>query len=171
MLFRSNRIEVKIYQGDSFKASYNNLIGERFSLKVPKREKGLSSIWVTFTYDINGILDVKANSELEEHDQLVITNENLDERYIENKKLFLSTLREKDVKDPRIELVLNSLAVIHRNSDSEVQRKIENLTNEFDEMRSSNKPTMVLRRLEEMEEFVRENSISVFDREDNNFFN
>ncbi|HID57469.1 TPA: hypothetical protein EYP37_13120, partial [Candidatus Poribacteria bacterium] len=52
--------EIRVYQGESEKASENTLLGE-FTLKgIPPAPAGVPKIIVTFDYDVNGIVHVTA---------------------------------------------------------------------------------------------------------------
>lgn len=51
------QIDIPIYQGEDFIAKNNLRIGE-MSIPIPKAPAGQVNVLVTFTYDINGILDV-----------------------------------------------------------------------------------------------------------------
>lgn len=54
------RIEVKILQGESRLASNNMLLGQ-ISVPVPRGPKGKESVEITYTYDINSLLEVEVH--------------------------------------------------------------------------------------------------------------
>ncbi len=60
--FSDNQTEasIDVYQGDNMIAEENNNIGNIVISGIPKAIKGEEKIIVEFSYDINGILDVKA---------------------------------------------------------------------------------------------------------------
>lgn len=70
------QLTFKIYQGENMVAKENLLLGEMQLTDLPKGPKGTVGAWVTFMYDINGILDIKiegANQSLHK----VILNKNI----------------------------------------------------------------------------------------------
>ena len=70
------RIRLSIYQGENYYAADNLLLGE-LSVSVPPDEAGKQSVTVTFAYDINGILEVTAESSGGERRRTVILNPRL----------------------------------------------------------------------------------------------
>lgn len=56
-------IEINIYQGENMVAKDNLLLGKMELRNLPKKPKGTVCVKVTFMYDINGILDIKVDSE------------------------------------------------------------------------------------------------------------
>lgn len=55
------KVDINIYQGENLVASENLLIGT-LSINVPMTKAGVPQIFVTFMYDINGILDIRVDS-------------------------------------------------------------------------------------------------------------
>lgn len=70
------RIRLAIYQGENYYAADNLLLGE-LSVSVPPDEAGKQSVAVTFAYDINGILEVTAQSSGGDRRRTVILNPQL----------------------------------------------------------------------------------------------
>lgn len=69
-------IKINIYQGENMVVKENLLIGEMVLKNIPKRPQGQVCIKVTFMYDINGILDIKVDSEKDSLHK-VIVNKNI----------------------------------------------------------------------------------------------
>lgn len=69
-------IRLSIYQGENYYAADNLLLGE-LSVSVPPDDAGKQSVTVTFAYDINGILEVTAESSGGERRRTVILNPRL----------------------------------------------------------------------------------------------
>ena len=69
-------IRLAIYQGENYYAADNLLLGE-LSVSVPPDEAGKQSAAVTFAYDINGILEVTAESSGRDRRRTVILNPRL----------------------------------------------------------------------------------------------
>lgn len=70
------RIRLSIYQGENYYAADNLLLGE-LSVSVPPDEAGKQWAAVTFAYDINGILEVTAESSGGDRRRTVILNPQL----------------------------------------------------------------------------------------------
>lgn len=70
------RIRLSIYQGENYYAAGNLLLGE-LSVSVPPDEAGKQWAAVTFAYDINGILEVTAESSGGDRRRTVILNPQL----------------------------------------------------------------------------------------------
>lgn len=54
------RVDIKILQGES-RLSYNNLLLGELSVPVPPGPKGKEAVEITYTYDVNALLEVEVN--------------------------------------------------------------------------------------------------------------
>lgn len=96
-------IRLRIYQGEGYYASENRQLGE-LTVRVPMGPAGIHSVFVTFAYDINGILHVDAESSGGDRRETVIMNphvqlseEEVQEKVAELKKLrYVATGSEED---------------------------------------------------------------------------
>ena len=96
-------IRLGIYQGEGYYASENRQLGE-LMVRVPAGPAGKHSVFVTFAYDINGILHVDAESSGGDRRETIIMNphvqfseEELQEKVEELKKLrFVAEGSEED---------------------------------------------------------------------------
>lgn len=96
-------IRLRIYQGEGYYASENRQLGE-LTVRVPAGPAGKHSVFVTFAYDINGILHVEAESSGGDRRETIIMNphvqlseEELQEKVEELKKLrFVAGGSEED---------------------------------------------------------------------------
>lgn len=70
------QVQLSIYQGENYYAADNLLLGE-LSVSVPPDEAGKQWVTVTFAYDINGILEVIAESSSGDQRRKVILNPQL----------------------------------------------------------------------------------------------
>lgn len=83
-----NQREVKfnIYQGESMVASENLLIGTLSISDIPLANKGVPQIYVSFMYDINGILDIRIdNNGKSVHKVIVNKNMKMSENELNDK--------------------------------------------------------------------------------------
>ncbi|MDD2402668.1 MAG: Hsp70 family protein [Clostridia bacterium] len=53
------QVEIDVYQGEYKKASYNNFLGKFFLKGIPSAPAFQEKICITFSYDVNGILQVE----------------------------------------------------------------------------------------------------------------
>lgn len=81
------RIVFKIYQGEAYFCD-ENIHLRSLTIPVPSAEKGKENVNVTFTYDINGVLEVEAVNRLEKKvvEVIIGKNTNLSEEEIEEKR-------------------------------------------------------------------------------------
>ncbi len=95
-------IEIRIYQGENMYCEENTLLG-KLSICVPAAPRGQQSIRIRFTYDINGLLEVEAINQNQEHAQLVLQNQELTEQQVQHKLKELSALKlhPRDQEKPR----------------------------------------------------------------------
>lgn len=87
-------IRLRIYQGEGYYASENRQLGE-LTVRVPAGPAGKHSVFVTFAYDINGILHVDAESSGGDRRETVIMNPHvqLSEEEVQEKVAELKKLR------------------------------------------------------------------------------
>lgn len=87
-------IRLRIYQGEGYYASENRQLGE-LTVRVPSGAAGEHSVFVTFAYDINGILHVDAQSSGGDRRETVIMNPHvqLSEEEVREKVTELKKLR------------------------------------------------------------------------------
>ncbi len=87
-------IEVRVYQGESRKASENLKLG-KLKINVPPKRRGEAGIDVRFTYDINGILEVEVQScdTGETKRDILLNNNNMTDTNIEKRMKELAMLK------------------------------------------------------------------------------
>ena len=66
------KINILVYQGESYHPEQNLKIGE-LCFPVPKAPAGKEGVFITFTYNINGILEVFAESDSTENGHTSVT--------------------------------------------------------------------------------------------------
>lgn len=98
-----DRLDFRIYQGESMIAKENLLLGQLTIADLPPAPAGETGAAVTFLYDINGILDIRIDSGSQSVHKVILnknaglSGENLEERIEEIRKLALHPLgKEKD---------------------------------------------------------------------------
>jgi molecular chaperone HscC len=93
-------LKFKIYQGEAFEAKSNLLIGE-CEIDIPPLSVGEAIVYVRFTYDINGILEVEANclQSGTEASAVIIRNKRLSQSEIDKRISELRTFRNLSSND------------------------------------------------------------------------
>ncbi|MBO5459825.1 MAG: Hsp70 family protein [Lachnospira sp.] len=95
-------LEFPIYQGENLMAKDNLLIGKMRLDGLPKAPKGEVGAYVTFIYDINGILDIKivgANQTVHKvimNKNMGLSEEELEQKVEELKKMTLHPLEKEE---------------------------------------------------------------------------
>ncbi|WZU01018.1 Hsp70 family protein [Erysipelothrix sp. D19-032] len=125
------KLAFSIYQGENLIASANNLL---LSPKVPiiMKKEGEVGAKVTFTYDINGILDVEISGEdvQTEYYDRVITNKMISDKEVKRLVPFLKTI-ENMVATNREILLESRFTRLNMELGSENQATLRNLFTVF----------------------------------------
>lgn len=121
------RVTIQVLQGESRYARNNLLLGE-LTVPVPKGKAGEESIDVTYTYDINSILEVevKVNSTGEKMRKIIKNRENqMTDEEIEERMKALSYLKihPRDQEENRLLLLKGER--LYEESIGEVRRQME----------------------------------------------
>lgn len=128
------RIDVKVLQGESRMASNNLLLGE-ISVPVPKGPKGKEQIEITYTYDINSLLQVEVKvlssgiirKAVIQGDKSTLSDEEINERF---EKLKYLKMNPRDDEENR--LVIHRGERLYEESSGNERILINSLLMEFD---------------------------------------
>lgn len=98
----TSKVDVEVYQGENPYCDNNRLLG-KLSLSVPPAPKGGQSVKIRFTYDINGLLEVEVVNQNGQNKSLVLKNQDMDPREVEQRLKELSALKlhPRDQEIPR----------------------------------------------------------------------
>lgn len=125
-------IYFKIYQGESRIASQNLLLGE-LKISVPPAKMGQVGVNVTFSYDINGILEVEAvcleNNETVK--KLIVTNKNLSETEIEKRRVELEKLKMVSQENSDNKLLIARAERLYEENTDEIRETINTYLQAF----------------------------------------
>lgn len=151
-------IVFEIFEGESRRVTENRKIGELKIKGIPKGPKG-KRVDVTFTYDLNGILEVEATinetgrtlSEVFQRGSTVLSASAL-----EKAKKRLQKLKEDPHKNPVIRDLLLRAENLWRESTPDVRSAIEHALDTFEEIISSKNPRDVQEAVERLQEFCDE---------------
>lgn len=134
-----SKITINVLQGESRFASNNVLLGE-LEISVPKNKAGEESVDVTYTYDINSILEVEVTvvSTGEKHKQ-IIKGENTDmtDKEIEERMQELAYLKIHPRDQEENKLLLLKCERLYEESTGDVRRCIEYEIRNFEEILNS----------------------------------
>lgn len=129
------KITINILQGESRFAANNLLLGE-LTVTVPKNRAGEESVDVTYTYDINSILEVevKVLSTGEVKKQIIRSQENeMTDEEIKERMEELAYLKIHPRDEEENKLLLLRCERLYEESTGEKRRQIDALTRAFEE--------------------------------------
>ena len=152
------RISVPVLQGESRFADNNVLLGE-LELTVPKNKAGEESIDVTYTYDINSILEVEVTivSTGETKKQIIkgennqMTDEEIEERM---KELAFLKIHPRDQEENK--LLLLKCERLFEESIGQVRQVIELEIRRFEEVLNTRDNAKIEKARDELKETLRE---------------
>lgn len=150
------RIELKVYQGESLRTANNLYLGQ-LSIDVPRKKKGEARLDVRFTYDINGILEVEVTSVLTGDKQTLVIEKNAEKMTPEQLAARLEVL--KDIKIHPRDRAENSLllAKAERLYEESIGTKrdyiLTNLT-QFEGVLAQQKPREIEKAVQEFKQFL-----------------
>ena len=130
------KITINILQGESRFAANNLLLGE-LTVKVPKNRAGEESVDVTYTYDINSILEVevKVISTGEVKKQIIKSQENeMTDEEIKERMEELSYLKIHPRDQEENKLLLLRCERLYEESMGDMRRVIDNEIRKFEEI-------------------------------------
>jgi molecular chaperone HscC len=159
-------IRIRILQGESRYAKNNMLIGE-ICAKVPKGEAGAESIDVTYTYDINSVLEVEivVNS-TKEKTRVVFRGSTLcyDAEEIEKRLEELSYLKISPREEEENKHVLFHAERLYEELLGDDRINIERYINDFEEALDSKDKMNIEHKREELKNFMKmiENENEIF---------
>lgn len=129
-------VTVKILQGESRLATNNYYLGE-LTVSVPKGPKGKESIDITYTYDVNSILEVEVMVvSTGEHKKIIIQNEKnkLSEEEVEKRLARLQYLKQSPREDEENKLILARGERIYEEAAGYAKEKIDQQLFEFEQI-------------------------------------
>jgi len=129
---RQKSINFRIYQGEYMEASRNLLLDE-VSIDVPPLPKGEARAKVTFSYDLNGLLDVDIES-LDtgtKISKLVVLNKQLKQEEIDERAKVLSRIKIENSNDAQKEYLMAKAQSIYEEVPPYLKNDVLNRLQEF----------------------------------------
>ena len=133
---QQDEVRVKVLQGESRLASNNIYLGE-ITVPVPKGPKGKESIDITYTYDVNSILEVEVVvTSTNEYKKIIILNEksNISEAEAEERLKRLQYLKQNPREDEANKLVMARGERLYEENSGSVKDEIDQLLFEFEQI-------------------------------------
>ncbi|MGM9601859.1 MAG: Hsp70 family protein [Faecousia sp.] len=150
------RICVKILQGESRMAQNNLLLGE-LSVPVPAGPKGKEAVDITYTYDVNSLLEVEVYVHSSKLRRKIIIQGNksrLSQEETEKRMEALQYLKQNPRDEEPNRLVLLRGERMYEESTGEVRTSIDRALMEFDRALKKQDRTEIQRAREKLEKFL-----------------
>ena len=107
-------ITIEVFQGEEYDVEKDVCLGQ-VTIDVPMRKAGESSVFVTFCYDINGIIRVIVKNENNEEKDLLIANHEMSDQELKERLEKLKSLKtDLALEDERLREALEKLMLIYK---------------------------------------------------------
>ena len=151
-------MRVGIYQGEAYYADENVCLGELL-IGVRRRPAGEEGIRVTFSYDINGVLQVEAENAMHQVVRKLIVNDALSEKEIEESLIRLEQLKIPDKEAEEYELIHAKLEWLYRQQTGTVRNQTAGMLYHLEKVREEGKHHLYLKVKEEAKQWLVQASI------------
>lgn len=151
-------MRVGIYQGEAYYADENVCLGELL-IGVRRRPAGEEGIRVTFSYDINGVLQVEAENAMHQVVRKLIVNDALSEKEIEESLIRLEQLKMPDKEAEEYELIHAKLEWLYRQQTGTVRNQTAGMLYHLEKVREEGKHHLYLKVKEEAKQWLVQASI------------
>lgn len=152
------QVRVRVLQGESRFARNNLYLGE-LNIKVPKAPKGLEAIDVTYTYDINSLLEVQVEvvSTGEKQKMIIKGSQNtMSDEEIEKRMEDLSYLKIQPRDQEENKVVLLRAERMYEECLGDRRKRIERYLQRFEEALHGGKRDEIREAREALEEYLNE---------------
>ena len=152
------RITVKILQGES-RMSQNNLLLGELSVPVPAGPKGKEAVDITYTYDVNSLLEVEVyvrSSKLRRKILIQGNKSRLSQEEAEKRMEALQYLKQNPRDEEPNRLVLLRGERLYEEATGELRRAIDRAMMEFDRALKKQDRTEIERARKKLEQFLDE---------------
>ena len=155
------KITVNVLQGESRYAANNLLLGE-MTISVPKNKAGAEAVDVTYTYDINSILEVEVLvlSTGEKKKQIIKGKDNdMSDAQIEERMRELSYLKIHPRDKEENKLLLLRGERLYEESTGTSRSEIEYLLRRFEDALNSREPAKIAKAREELTQRLKDTEL------------
>ena len=152
------RISVKILQGES-RMAYNNLLLGEINVPVPQGPKGKEAIDITYTYDVNSLLEVEVTVvSTGVHRRLIIQNDKnkLSDEEVEERIKKLAHLKQSPREEEANKLILLRGERMYEEATRDLRIKIDRAMMQFEHALSKQDRREIERERKVLEKFLDE---------------
>ena len=152
------KITINVLQGESRFAANNLLLGE-LTINVPKNKAGEEAVDVTYTYDINSILEVEVtvlSTGVTEKQIIKGENNEMTDEEIEERMQELSYLKIHPREQEANKLLLLRCERIYEESVGDIRQAVEYEIRKFEEVLNTRDNAKIEKAREELKEALRE---------------
>lgn len=152
------KITINVLQGESRFAANNLLLGE-LTINVPRNKAGEEAVDVTYTYDINSILEVEVtvlSTGVTEKQIIKGENNEMTDEEIEERMQELSYLKIHPRKQEANKLLLLRCERIYEESVGDIRQAVEYEIRKFEEALNTRDNSKIEKAREELKEALRE---------------
>jgi len=152
------RVNVKVLQGES-RMAYNNLLLGEISVPVPAAPKGKESVDITYTYDVNALLEVEIYvHSTQVRRRIIIQNEQnrMSEEEAAERMARLQYLKQNPREDEANKLQLLRGERLYEESTGDERRRIADAMMEFEKILSKQDRTEIERARKALEKTLNE---------------
>jgi molecular chaperone HscC len=150
-----NYLELDVYQGESPSVLNNVWLGQ-IHMPIPRAPAGTIQVLLRFTYDINGILEVDATCKQtgESRHKLILTNSNLSEQEVEQRRKELQKLKISPREQDENRYLLERGARLYEERTGFQRDTIQSAINAFAEALAHNHPAEIERARQQFSQFL-----------------
>lgn len=142
-------VRVSIYQGEEYELEKNVFLGS-LTIEVPPKKAGEESIFVDFTYDVNGILQVDVTNSQGDTKQLVIANHEMSAEELQSRIARMSEIKVRPYMQEENILLLERAKSLYEQSVGEKREYIANMINWFSDCLFAGRKVTIAKAVEYM---------------------
>lgn len=142
-------VRVSIYQGEEYELEKNVFLGS-LTIEVPPKKAGEESIFVDFTYDVNGILQVDVTNSQGDTKQLVIANHEMNAEELQSRIARMSEIKVRPYMQEENILLLERAKSLYEQSVGDKREYIANMINWFSDCLFAGRKVTIAKAVEYM---------------------
>lgn len=143
-------VNIRVYQGEEYYVDDNLFLGE-LNIVVPKKRAGEAKVKVTYTYDINGILQVEVENQEGEKRDITFLNHKLDKQEREQYLKDMEKIRIQPQEEEKAQILEERARVLYAQGTEREKDYISYLLSWFQTSRQRGRRFLLKRSIKEME--------------------
>lgn len=144
-----NKIKVKVYQGEEYYAQDNLLLGS-LEIAVPERRAGEAGVDITFTYDINGILQVELENDNGKKEHITFLNEKLKQKEVSRCLEEMEKVKIQPMEEEQTQILMERMRALYAQASEMEKESLDYLLSWFIRCLESKRRFLVRRAMKEM---------------------